>query len=722
MHSLRFGDLTVDPAAGEMTGPAGREQLDPKVMQVLVVLVQHAGNVVSRHELLEQVWPDVVVGDDVVSRCIYQLRRHLKQAGGDERYSAMVETLPKRGYRLNCAASAPALSRAADEAGTASPAEHPAGPTQQTTSATPRPRSRMPWLLAGASVLLLAAASGAWFLQRTDRFWRDPLADARFTRMTDFEGVFPGAAVSRDGKLVAFLARRDGQLDAWISQVGTGEFRNLTQGRIPELENASVRTLGFTPDGSRVTLWARFADPSGATESIDTWAVPVVGGLPRAYLDDTAEVDWSPDGTRMVYHPAAPGDPLFVTEPHQATGRQIHIASPGVHCHFPTWSPDGAYIYFVQGRPPDETDIWRIPASGGEPERITFHAARVSYPVFLDRRTLLYLATAEDGSGPWLHGMDVERRIAHRLGSGLEQYTSLAAGENGRRLVATRAIPRTSLWRVPVTEHVASESDAERISLPAAGGRSPRLGRDYLLFVSPSDGSGIRRLTRGDSLATELWNGGQARVIGGPAIEPATQRIAFSATDGRRTRLHVMDPDGSGLRTLGEHLHVKDAPAWSPDGKSIVVAADQGHGTRLFRVPLDGAPPAALAAEYSRDAVWSPDGSTLVYNGAEVGPTFPLKAMARDGRSRPLPDITLPRGARRVSFLPGHDAVVVLKGDAREWNFWVVDLDNGRQRQLTAFDPGFAIGDFDVSPDGREIVFDRLREESDVVRIDRAPR
>ena len=80
MHSLQLGDFTADPATGEMVGPAGSQQLDPKVMQVLVVLARHAGEVVPRHELLEEVWPGVVVGDDVVSRCVYQLRKHLRQA------------------------------------------------------------------------------------------------------------------------------------------------------------------------------------------------------------------------------------------------------------------------------------------------------------------------------------------------------------------------------------------------------------------------------------------------------------------------------------------------------------------------------------------------------------------------------------------------------------------------------------------------------------------
>ena len=98
--AFQLGELTVDPRAGEARGPGGRERLDPKVMDVLVMLARHAGQVVLREDLLSRLWPNVVVTDEVLSRCIYELRRQLSQAGGSERYKEMIETIPKRGYRL----------------------------------------------------------------------------------------------------------------------------------------------------------------------------------------------------------------------------------------------------------------------------------------------------------------------------------------------------------------------------------------------------------------------------------------------------------------------------------------------------------------------------------------------------------------------------------------------------------------------------------------------
>jgi TolB-like protein/DNA-binding winged helix-turn-helix (wHTH) protein/Flp pilus assembly protein TadD len=101
MNGFRLDELRIDPLTGEVAGPGGSEKLDPKVMGVLVHMAQHAGEVVSREDLLAQLWPHTVVTDDALTRCIYELRRHLSHAGGDERYRELLETLPKRGYRLN---------------------------------------------------------------------------------------------------------------------------------------------------------------------------------------------------------------------------------------------------------------------------------------------------------------------------------------------------------------------------------------------------------------------------------------------------------------------------------------------------------------------------------------------------------------------------------------------------------------------------------------------
>ena len=326
-------------------------------------------------------------------------------------------------------------------------------------------------LLAAAGVLFVVAATSAWLLSRSGFAGRDPLADARYSTLTDFEGIEQAAAISRDGKFAAFLSNRDGPMDAWVTQIGSGEFHNLTRGELQELFNDEVRNVDFTPDGTQVTLWARTSGPAEGQRRIGVWSVPTMGGTPRPILPGVVEVAWSGDGARLAYHTAAPGDPIYVTEAGETEGRLIYAAPAGTHCHYPTWSPGDEYIYFVQGKPPDVMDIWRVRPDGTDSERMTFHATRVTHPVFIDPRTLLYLATSGDGSGPWLHVLDTRSRESRRVIVGADRYESLAASADGRRLLATVVHPMSTLWRVPVTDGVADESAATRIALPTTWAR-----------------------------------------------------------------------------------------------------------------------------------------------------------------------------------------------------------------------------------------------------------
>jgi Tol biopolymer transport system component len=570
----------------------------------------------------------------------------------------------------------------------------------------------LPLAAAGAALVL---AASLW-LQRTEFFWRSPVGDARLQVVTDFDGVEEAAAVSRDGRFVAFLSDRDGRTDVWVTQIGTGRFHNLTRGSAPELVNPSVRTLGFSPDGSLVTFWARRRDVSKAVE-IGIWAVPTLGGQPRPYLEGAAEYDWSPDGSRLAYHTPAPGDPMSVTDGLRPPPAPAIFTAPlGLHAHFPLWAPDQAWIYFVQGSLPDGLDIWRIRPEGGSPERITSHNARVSHPVLLDRRTLAYLATDPDGSGPWLYVMDVARRRPHRLSFGPERFASLAVSADGRRLVATLARPKRTLWRLSIAQPPAGPSAATRISLTTRSGFSPRLGPDYLLYVSAA-GANESLFKLANGAATELWSGPGARILGGAAIAPDGRQVAFSVRQQGQTLLYVMQADGTGARVVTTALELRGAPAWAPDGRSITSAAEDHGVPRLFRVPLDGGLPSPLVEEYSVDPAWAPDGG-LVVSGPDTGTTFTVRAVTPNGAVPPLPALTLTRGARHVTFLPGRRALVHLRGEIQHKDLWVTDLDTGVERQLTSLGPDFNVSDFDVTSDGREVVLERVQEDSDVYLVD----
>jgi Tol biopolymer transport system component len=346
----------------------------------------------------------------------------------------------------------------------------------------------------------------------------------------------------------------------------------------------------------------------------------------------------------------------------------------------------------------------------------------VEYPAWLDARTLIYSTTAEDGSGQWLYAIDVEHRIPHRVSSGIaEQYLSVAVSEGEpRRVVTTVATPTASLWTVPISDSVQTDAAVTRVAVPNTRALGPRFAPGYLAFLSSKGGAnGLWKLEGGAAL--ELWRGDEGGVVAPPAISPDGRLICFSYRKQGTAGLYVMNADGTNVRTLVDSFDVRGAASWSPDGKWVAVAANRGDGTRLFRVRLGGGQPVRLLDTLSFNPIWSPDGRFIVYSEQQGGGSFQVKAMLPDNASVPFPELQVGYTiATPYRFTPNGNALIALDGNLGYQNFFWVDLESGQQRQITDFKPGFVIQNFDVSPDGKQIVFDRLRDNSDIVLINLA--
>jgi Tol biopolymer transport system component/DNA-binding winged helix-turn-helix (wHTH) protein len=747
--AYQIDDLLVDLRQWRVTRDGRDIPLPHLSFELLVALARSAPNLVTLDQLAQRVWPGLTVTPETVSHRVKLVRDAL---GDDSRAPRYIVGVRGRGYRIVAPVQPLADGRSGREAeqrheqsqGPAEPVTRPSGtePVAASSAAVPvdavatvsgtdnagehllsarssRALPRRPtWLLLGV-ISLSIVATLIWLGTRKADSASNPLANARFSRLAGFEGVGRAAAISRDGKFVAFLANREGRNDVWVSEVGNGTYRNLTRSEKREFTSPrEIRTLGFSADSSLVSIWTRTSDGS-RPEDVNILAVPRAGGALQPYLPEVAEYDWSRDGRKLVFHPAAPGDPIIVREP-GSPDRRIYMAPAGVHCHFPLWSPDDAFIYFVRGVPTDGVwDIWRVRPSGTGLERLTTHNSYVAYPTLLDGRTMVYLATSGDGSGPWLWTFDTEQRVPQRISFGLETYTSLAASADGKRLVATVVNRGSSLWRLTLKAKDGTSITAPTPALLAADGASPRLGPDYLLYVAWRSGKqGIWTLTSGTN--REIWSSTRSLIAGAPAISPDGRHIAFITRDNDRTVLHVIDRDGSKPRVIADSLVLRGDPAWAPDGQSIIMAVVSEEEPRLTRIYLNSAPSMPLVGEYSMDPVWSPDGHYLVYSGADIATIFPLRAAGRDGRPYPLPTLILTRGARRVAFSPDGHSLVVLRGDFDHRDFWLIDLPTGAARLLAELPAQFGIADFDMSPDGSEILFERVQENSELALIERA--
>jgi DNA-binding winged helix-turn-helix (wHTH) protein/TolB-like protein len=145
---LRFGGFRFDPATGELTRPDGsRRRLQPQPAAILALIVAREGDLVTRAELQAAVWPDTKVEfDQGINFCIRQIRAAL---GDSAENPGLIETLPRRGYRLLVPLQherdpLPSLSRA-----------------KRSTGVRP--------ILFGAAVLVITAAV-AWAGLRSDAF------------------------------------------------------------------------------------------------------------------------------------------------------------------------------------------------------------------------------------------------------------------------------------------------------------------------------------------------------------------------------------------------------------------------------------------------------------------------------------------------------------------------------------------------------------------------
>jgi Tol biopolymer transport system component len=602
--------------------------------------------------------------------------------------------------------------------------------TSTMIDALPAPASAaaawLPWL----AFVALAAGIVAWEALRPPAPQPNPFANATFSRVTNWEGSEEHAEISPDGRFVAFVADKAGKFDIWVSPLGTSQFDNLTPAGPPMSTPGNfLRSLGFTGDGSEIWF-----NPDGNPGQYKM-RIPLRGGPPRPFFPKGKSTpSWSPDDTRLAFIDSdAHGDPMYIADRIGANPLPIQVPprgkqpffTEGVHTHNPVWSLDGEWIYFVHGTgPTGRMDVWRMKPSGESLEQLTDRHPDVNFLAPLDLHTLLFVARAEDWSGPWLWSLDVDTRTTRRVTVGLEQYTSVSASRDGRRVVATVARPTASLWRVPLRDRAAEDDDAQPYPVSTERALAPRFGGTSLFYLSLSTrgtGDGLWRSQNGQEF--EVTKGADSVLSEPPAVSPDGSRVAVIVRLKGKRNLAVMSADGTNSRTLAASIEIQGwagqgAADWSPDGTRIVAAGRDEHGPGLFTVPVDGGEPVRLVRGNAFSPVWSPNGDLIVYatGFGGAGGLSVLRGVRPDGTAVQMPEILVRVGGGH-RFLPnGRSLIYLSKIESRD--FWQIDLDTNTDRQITHLsDRGF-LNTFDVTPDGKYLVFDRTRQNSDIVRID----
>ena len=277
----------------------------------------------------------------------------------------------------------------------------------------------------------------------------------------------------------------------------------------------------------------------------------------------------------------------------------------------------------------------------------------------------------------------------------------------------------------PLGERLISDEEAVPYPLPTERALAPRFAGVSLFYLSLSArgaGDGLWRVQ--DGLAFEVRKGTRTASY---RSHPRRRRMALASRSSSGGRGNGTSspcwPTAPDSHTLAASLDVQGVVGqgtldWSPDGAWIVTGGKDEHGVGLFKIPVDGGPPVRLAAGDARGPVWSPKGDVIAYTTpfAGAGGRDTLRGVTPDGAPVAMPDVGVRMGGAH-RFLPGGAGLVYLPGIESK-DFWLIDLTSNKVRRLTDLRDRGYLSTFDVTPDGKYLVFDRSQQNADVVLIE----
>lgn len=567
-----------------------RVSLPPRVFDLLLVLVENAGRLVSKETLMQSVWADSFVEEGNLNQTVSRLRRILGETPNETRF---IETVPRVGYRfvadvelLDGAAtenssvtwpSSPKSSLTSDT-GSATPPQSPPPnpPPAETTPDEIAERQSMRWLYIplGLTVFVLVAFA-LWYFTRH----ADVAADGSKAlkqgpvRLTSDPGREERPNMSVDGS-IRFTRWEGNTTRAYVMASDGSDARRDTS--VPGL-----RTGSWSPDGKKV-LFYKDGDESGAIYTANA------DGSNETKLPFAASnMEWSPNGASIAYQ--TDSDIFLYT---LETGTTTDLVRNPAFDADPSFSPDGKSLVFVSDRD-GNPEIYIQSLDGSNLKRLTTHPAHDEFPTFSpDGTQIAFNSNRED------ENFDVY--VMNADGSGVRRLTNWKSEEE----------IRPGCWSPDGTQ---------------------------ILFASNKEGGGDIYKTSAELYPAELLvDGGDLHF---PSYSP----------DGKQLMYVAQSADGSGdlfirdLETKKDRaiLHSESAemfPKFSPDGKSVVVQHKVGGNAEICIVSAQGGEVQNLTNNPARDIqpAWSPDGSKIAFASNREGnyDVFPLYLMNADGTNQ----------------------------------------------------------------------------------------
>lgn len=694
----RFGDFTLDPAVKILLKNDEPVRMTRKTVETLLVLLESAGQVLTKDEMIAAVWPDRVVDEANLTQNVAVIRRTL---GVEHGQPGFIETFPGRGYRLT---------------GPVAVVEQPALSTAVVHTPAPKPAQAGSslWVLVLSVVLFLGGAVSFWFARRANVTIQAPFHVVHATRLPGQE-LQP--AISPNGQRLAFVWTREGAKGAsiWVQAVGEASPHAVSG------SEEGFTSPAWSPDGSRlaflrITAEATEVHVAGAD---GTGARRVALLAPPAYGTQSRMLDWSPRGDLLaVSHGGQarqlPG--LFLIRIATGDATQLTASGDTVGGDIdPRFSPDGASVSFIRFVSRTQQEVFLVPVAGGQARQLTSDARMISgHDWTADGKSLVI---ASDRSGDfrlWRLTLGARSASLAPLGVYGEFPIQLSIARRAPALVYSVLQQDRNVWRLDFggvrwTRVIASTAQDASPQYSPSGDRvcfrSDRSGEDQL-WVSGADGSNPVQVTRGD-LAPSVgrWS-------------PDGRSIVFNSS--RTFGLHVATQDERGAWTVRALGVVGIHPVYAPDGQWIY--AGERNGTSLLRLPAAGGAPAEVARTRAISLDISRDGA-YVYFVREPNENRLWRVSTATGQVAPVLSGLLPGCTSCWSLTPS--GVYFLGNSPQSLDaqtLYFHDFSTGRNRSVADYpEPLWPIGSgpFSLHPSGRSLLCVRVDpSNSDVMRVE----
>ena len=726
---VRFGPFELDLRARELRKEGRRIRLQEQPFQILRMLLESPGELVTREDIRKGLWPEgrVVEFDHGINAAVKRLRDALRDSAERPRY---IETLARRGYRFIGELDAADRSRPAEPLiviplPQTIPVRRPRREIVQGSDGPPTPRRSV--LRAAAGIALLAIAGTAiWRFERTSTDRQTPAP----VPLTSYPGQEVEPSFSPDSRQVAFSwngANQD-NFDIYVKEIGKDHPVRLTTDSRRDFSPA------WSPDGQTIAFGRILSDTRSAI-----YLIPVHGGTERKLAESVTPaayrpgpfVAWSPDGKWIAYSDTddaggqlAPTGSravslfLISTETGPETGRKRALTSHppnSVGDSGPAFAPDGHALAFIRTQNVALSKLYRLPLAhnltpSGEPRPVTSGSAWTSSPSWSpDGREIIFAA------GPW--GLPQLWRVAE-TGNPAPLRLAFSDGHANEPVVSRRGqlayserSTDANIWRTELSPAGEAAGAPKPFAASTLSDSSPSFSPDGKRVVFASDRGGNREIwiCDADGSNTIQLSSLRAPIAGSPSWSPDSSRVVFDANPDGQFHLYTTAASGGVVRRLtnapGDEAHGR----WSPDGRWIYFMSSRSGQRQIWKIPANGGE--ALQVTRNGGVVPYPpaDGEFLYYSErAGQRESNGLGGLRRlrltDGRDEQiLPSVTYMNVAAvrdGIYFIPRAEA-----GERHSVNFF-----SFKTKQVTpivrltgAVSEGLA-----VSPDGRSLLYTQI--------------